>query len=95
MGADAGDRIIMAGRSKNETMRQRTMTIAGIFDLGMGDAEKGLVYVSLAEAGHLYNLRDQATEVAIMLRTVGTEDQVISDLPVSYTHLTLPTSDLV
>lgn len=80
MGADAGDRIIMAGRSKNETMRQRTMTIAGIFDLGMGDAEKGLVYVSLAEAGHLYNLRDQATEVAIMLRTVGTEDQVISDL---------------
>ena len=80
MEAGVGDRITMAGRSKNETMRQRTMTIAGIFDLGMGDAEEGLVFISLAEAGDLYNLRDQATEVTIALRTVGTEDQVISDL---------------
>ncbi len=56
------------------------MTVAGIFNLGMGDAEEGLVFISLAEAGDLYNLRDQATEVTIALRTVGTEDQVISDL---------------
>ena len=80
MEAGVGDRITMAGRSKNETMRQRTMTIAGIFNLGMGDAEEGLVFISLAEAGDLYNLRDQATEVTIALHTVGTEDQVISDL---------------
>ena len=80
MEVDVGDRTTMAGKSKNETMRQRTMTVAGIFDLGMGDAEEGLVFISLAEAGDLYNLRDQATEVAIVVRTVGTEDQVIEDL---------------
>ena len=53
MEVGVGDRITMAGRSKNETMRQRTMTVAGIFDLGMGDAEEGLVFISLAEAGDL------------------------------------------
>ena len=80
MEAGVGDRITMAGRSKNETMRQRTMTIAGIFNLGMGDAEKGLVYISLDEAGSLFNLRDQATEITISLPAVGTEEQMITDL---------------
>lgn len=75
-----GDRITLAGRRKNETMRQRTMTIAGIFSLGMGEAEQGLVFISLGEAGSLFNLREQATEVTIMLQRVGTEDLVLGDL---------------
>jgi ABC-type lipoprotein release transport system permease subunit len=65
LGVEVGDRITMAGKSKNESIRQRTMTIAGLFNLGLQDAEKGLVFISLAEAGSLFNLRDQATEVAI------------------------------
>jgi ABC-type lipoprotein release transport system permease subunit len=75
-----GDRITLVGRSRNETMRQRTMTIAGIFNLGLGDVEKGLVFITLVEAGSLFNLRDQSTEVTIMLQGIGTEDQVIEDL---------------
>jgi len=77
---EVGDRITLAGKSKNESIRQRTMTIAGLFDLGLEDAEKGLVFISLAEAGSLFNLRDQATEVAISLHTMGMEDQVIGEL---------------
>ena len=80
LGVDVGDRITLAGKSKNESIRQRTMTIAGLFSLGLPDAEKNLVFISLAEAGSLYNLRNQATEVAISLNTVGTEDMVISEL---------------
>jgi ABC-type lipoprotein release transport system permease subunit len=80
LGVGVGDRITLSGKSKNESLRQRTMTIAGLFSLGLPDAEKGLVFVSLAEAGSLFNLRDQATEVAISLYTVGIEDQVISEL---------------
>lgn len=80
MEASVGDRITMAGRSKNETMRQRTMTIVGIFDLGMGDAQKGLAFISLAEAGSLFNLREEATEITISLPAIGTEDQVLADL---------------
>ena len=80
LGMSVGDRISLAGKSKNESLRQRTMTIAGLFSLGLPDAEKNLVFISLAEAGSLYNLRDQATEVAISLNTVGIEDQVIDEL---------------
>ena len=80
LGMGVGDRISLAGKSKNESLRQRTMTIAGLFSLGLPDAEKNLVFISLAEAGSLYNLRGQATEVAITLDTVGIEDQVISEL---------------
>lgn len=80
LGVGVGDRITLAGKSKNESLRQRTMTIAGLFNLGLPDAEKNLVFISLAEAGSLYNLRDQATEVAIVLNKVGIEEQVISEL---------------
>lgn len=80
LGLGVGDRITLSGKSKNESLRQRTMTIAGLFSLGLPDAEKNLVFISLAEAGSLYNLRGQATEVAIALKTVGIEDQIISEL---------------
>jgi ABC-type lipoprotein release transport system permease subunit len=80
LGVGVGDRVMLAGKSKNESIRQRTMTIAGLFSLGLPDAEKGLVYISLTEAGSLFNLRNQATEVAINLNAIGIEDQVISEL---------------
>jgi ABC-type lipoprotein release transport system permease subunit len=75
-----GDRITLTGKRKNESMRQRTMTIAGIFDLGLKEAEKGMVFISLTEAQSLFNLRDQETEVTISTHTVGNENQVIGDL---------------
>ena len=80
LGVGVGDRITLAGKSKNESLRQRTMIIAGLFNLGLPDAEKNLVFISLAEAGSLFNLRDQATEVAISLHTIGVENQVISEI---------------
>lgn len=74
------DRVTLVGRRKNETMRQRTMTIVGIYDLGMRDAEKSAVFMSLAEARSLYNLRDSASEVAVTLQSVGSESSVIPTL---------------
>lgn len=75
-----GDRITLVGKRKDESMRQRSMTVVGIFDLGLGDAEKGLVYINLPVAQTLYNLRDQETEVAITLEQIGQEKALISDL---------------
>jgi ABC-type lipoprotein release transport system permease subunit len=74
------DRLTLLGRRKDESMRQRTMTVAGIFDLGLGDAEKGLVYLNLPVAQTLYNLRDQETEVAVTLEMIGQEAELISSL---------------
>ena len=75
-----GDRVNLLGRSKHEEMRQRTMTIVGIYDMGMPELEKGTVFMTLAEAQSLYNLRDEVTEVAINLQKVGQEDKVMPAL---------------
>jgi ABC-type lipoprotein release transport system permease subunit len=78
MGVQVGDRISLTGRSQHEQMRLRTMTVAGIYDLGMPDIEKRTIYVSLAEAQELYNLPGQVTEVAIVLKQLGEETSVIN-----------------
>ena len=75
-----GDPIILLGRSKNELMRQHTMTIVGIYDLHTPEVEKGSVFIPLIDAQTLYNLRGQATEAAIFLQQVGTEDSAMSTL---------------
>ncbi len=75
-----GDRVSLLGRRKDESMRQRTMTIVGIFDLGLGDAEKGLVFMNLPTAQTLYNLRGEVTEIAVILEEIGQEDALIDAL---------------
>jgi ABC-type lipoprotein release transport system permease subunit len=76
----AGDRVTLLGRGAHEVMRQRTMTIVGIYDLGMPEAEKAMAFITLPEAQTLYDLRDQATEVTIVLNQVGQEDAVLKAL---------------
>jgi ABC-type lipoprotein release transport system permease subunit len=77
----------MVGRSQHEQMRQRTMTVVGIFDLGLTDMEKQTVYISLGEAQALYEVTG-STEVAIFLERLGQEGDVIdtmkSGLPGGY-----------
>jgi len=75
-GVKVGDRITMVGRSQHEQMRQRTMTVVGIFDLGMTDIEKQNVYISLGEAQSLYEVQG-STEIAIFLDRLGQEGDVI------------------
>ena len=75
-----GDRVTLVGRATHQQMRRRTMTIVGIYDLGIPELEKSLVYVSLLEAQTLFDLRDQATEVAVHLEQVGQEPPVVETL---------------
>jgi putative ABC transport system permease protein len=83
-----GDRITLLGRATHEQMRRRTMTVVGIYDLGLPEAEKQMVYISLAEAQTLFDLRDQATEVVVALQSVGQEKAVVAALQAA-----LPTAD--
>jgi putative ABC transport system permease protein len=77
---DVGDRITLLGRATHEQMRRRTMTVVGVYDLGLPEAEKEMVYISLAEAQTLFDLRDQATEVVVALQSVGQEKIVVTAL---------------
>ena len=78
MSVQVGDRITLVGQAQHQQMRQRTMTVVGIFDLGMADIEKQTVYISLAEAQSLYNLNGESTEVAVFLKQLGQEGAVIN-----------------
>ena len=80
IGATVGDRVTLLGHGKYESMRQRTVTIIGVYDLGSRDLETGTVFITLDEAQSLFNLNDQATEVAVSFAAVGDEAAVIPAL---------------
>ncbi|MBK9924993.1 MAG: ABC transporter permease [Anaerolineales bacterium] len=77
MNIDVGDRITMVANSKNEQERQRTMTVKGIYDVGVPNVEKATIYVSLAEAQALSGLDGQVTEIVVSLKQIGQEPGVM------------------
>jgi putative ABC transport system permease protein len=80
MDVGVGDRVMLIGRAAHEQMRQRTMTVVGIYDVGMPDIEKRSVYITLSEAQDLYGLSGQTTEVVISLHQIGQEPAVMRAL---------------
>jgi len=80
MEIQVGDRITLVGRATHDQMRQRTMTVVGIYDVGMRDIEKRTIYISLGEAQDLYGLTGQSTEVVVSLQKLGQEPAVLTAL---------------
>jgi ABC-type lipoprotein release transport system permease subunit len=83
MNVTVGDRVSLAGRASHNQTRTRTMTVGGIYDLGMADIEKQSIYMTLSEAQTLYGLEGQVTEVAITLKQLGQEPGVMQSLQAS------------
>ena len=79
MEVKVGDRIAMTGRDSHRQPKNRTMTVAGIYDLGVTEMEQKTLYIALGEAQTLYGL-DSASEVVISLRQIGDEAAVIAKL---------------
>lgn len=75
-----GDRVTMVGSDIHKQNRQRSMTVIGIYDIGIPSMEKATSYISLTEAQSLFGLRGQSTEVQITLKRVGTESAVVNTL---------------
>jgi ABC-type lipoprotein release transport system permease subunit len=80
MDVRVGDRITLVGSDVHKQNRQRTMTVLGIYDIGMDSIEKASVYISLSEAQLLYGLPGSATEIVVNLKSLGNEDAVVSAL---------------
>lgn len=74
------DRITMVGNTKHEQTRQRTMTVVGIYDVGVPAIEKNTIYISLNEAQQLFDLNGQVTEVVVNLDQIGQEPGVIREI---------------
>jgi ABC-type lipoprotein release transport system permease subunit len=80
MDVQVGDRITLAGKATHKQLRQQSMTVGGIYDVGIPDIERGTIYISLGEAQDLYGLSGQATEVMVSLKQIGQEPAVIGAL---------------
>ena len=80
MGVAPGDRITLVGRAVPNQMRRHTMTVMGVYDVGLRDVEKRTVYIPLGQAQDLYGLSGQATEVVISLKQLGQEAAVMRAL---------------
>jgi len=80
MQAKVGDRISLAGRGTHNQMRTRTMTVVGIYELGLDEIEKQVIYMSLLEAQSLYLGPGQSTEVVIWLENLDTQAAVMRAL---------------
>jgi ABC-type lipoprotein release transport system permease subunit len=83
MNIKVGDRITLVGQSTHQQMHQRTMTIVGIYNVGVATIEQSTVYMSLAEAQNLYDLTGASTEVIITLKKLGEEPAVTAALSAS------------
>ncbi len=59
---------------------RRTMTVVGVYEMGMAELERGSVYVSLAEAQVLFSLPDQVKEIVVSLAEVGQEPTLVATL---------------
>lgn len=91
MNIKASDRIVLVGRTPDDRMRRRTLTVVGVYSLGLPEVEKRTVYIPLSEAQMLYDLRGQVTEIAIFLKQLGEEELVKQDLMASFPNVEIDT----
>ncbi len=80
MDVQVGDRITMVGSDIHKQNRQRTMTVVGIYDIGIATMERQTAYISLSEAQALFGLDGQSTEIQVNIKQLGEEEKVVSAL---------------
>ena len=61
----------LVGQATHKQMRNRTMTVVGIYDVGIPEVERGSVFISLTGAQDLYDLNGQVTEINVFLEDSG------------------------
>jgi putative ABC transport system permease protein len=80
MNVKVGDRITMVGSDIHKQNRQRTMTVIGIYGIGIASLERQTAYIPLTEAQLLFGLDGQSTEIQVNIKRLGEEEKVVSAL---------------
>jgi putative ABC transport system permease protein len=80
LGVTVGQPVTLVGRALGDQMNNRTVTIVGLYDLGLAQIEKHMAYINLSDAQTLVGLPDQTTEVVISLEKMGQEEKVMKTL---------------
>jgi putative ABC transport system permease protein len=80
LGVGIGQQVTLVGRAVGDQMSSRTVTIVGLYDLGLAQIDKRMAYITLSDAQALVGLPDQATDVVISLKKMGQEERVMKAL---------------
>jgi lipoprotein-releasing system permease protein len=75
LGVDVGDEIVLVLAEGRVTAagllpRVRSFTVAGVFDAGMYEYDRGLIFVSFDDAARLFHTDDKATGLRLSIRDV-------------------------
>jgi lipoprotein-releasing system permease protein len=81
LGVDIGDKIELVLAEGRVTLagmlpRIRSFTVAGVFDAGMYEYDRGLVFVSFADAARLYHTDGRATGLRLAVRDVYNASEI-------------------
>lgn len=87
IGARLGDRVVLVLAQGNVTPagvvpRMRSFTVSGIFDAGMYEHDRGLVFVNLDDAARLYRTGGRATGLRLSVTDIYRAGSVVADLAV-------------
>lgn len=82
-----GDRVIMAVNQGTVTPagimpRVRRFTVAGTFEAGMYEYDRGLAFVHLSDAAKLYRLHDNVTGLRLKLDDLFVAPEVVRDVAI-------------
>ncbi len=85
LGAKLGDKVVLLLAEARVTPagiapRARAFTITGIFDAGMYEYDRGLVFVGMGAAGRLFQTGGKATSVSLRVRDIYAARQVATSV---------------
>jgi lipoprotein-releasing system permease protein len=85
LGAGLGDKIVLLLAQARVTPagivpRSRSFTVAGIFEAGMYDYDRGLAFVNMDDAGRLFQTGGKATSLSLKVVDIFAARQVVNDV---------------
>lgn len=84
-----GKRIVLMSQDKNNQVSDRGFRIIGLFDAETDALEKSMIFLSLNTAKSFLHVKNEISEIAILVDDINTVDSVVSQLKKS-----LPNHDI-
>ena len=82
-----GKRVVVMSQDKDNKIVDRGFRIVGIFDTQMEGLETGYFFIGLQTSEDLLNIKNEVSEVSILLHDMGQLEQLVSELQEENPHL--------
>ncbi|MCW8853367.1 MAG: ABC transporter permease [Gammaproteobacteria bacterium] len=82
-----GKRVVIMSQDKDNKIVDRGFRIVGIFDTQMEALETGYIFMGLQTSEDLLNIKNEVSEVSILLHDMNQLDELVADLQQQNPHL--------